>query len=119
MKYLYYKQNRSQKADLVKSIFNTIGTCFLLVIINKAVSPHHFWARIPIMIMMATVIFKVIKFLGHKVAESIDVNSESRPRIKEDVVEINNDFDFSDFIQKPKEPQKLWKDSELVKSNLS
>ena len=75
MKYLYYKQNRSQKADLVKSIFNTIGTCFLLVIINKAVSPHHFWARIPIMIMMATVIFKVIKFLGHKVAESIDAVS--------------------------------------------
>ncbi len=119
MKYHYHKHSRSKKADLVKSIFNVIGTCFLLVIINKAVSPHHFWARIPIMIMIASVIFKAIKLLGNRIAENVEANADSRYGIKEDILELNNEFDFRDIVHKPKAPQKLWKDSELVKSNLS
>jgi len=115
-----YRQMKQRKktANSIKSIVNDIGTSIVLVLINKAVSPHHFWAKIPLLIIACIIIFKVIKLVGQLVAENLAANPATRSGFKEDILELKNEIDLNELSHQHKGTQKLWKDSELVKSNL-
>ncbi|MBK6816899.1 MAG: hypothetical protein IPG82_15925 [Saprospiraceae bacterium] len=110
------KDYKTLKAEFVRSVFNTIGTSALLIFINQATSPGHFWARIPVFIMFGVLVLKGFKLLGSKVARRIE-EKHFEPSTHQsytapyDHLELKN---LSDYQQH----QKPWKESEFVKSNL-
>ncbi|MBK6389848.1 MAG: hypothetical protein KA109_14550 [Saprospiraceae bacterium] len=114
--YRYPKDYKTLKAEFVRSVFNTIGTSALLIFINQATSPGHFWARIPVFIMFGVLVLKGFKLLGSKVAHRMEEkhfepSSRQEYTAPYDHLELKN---LSDYQQH----QKPWKESEFVKSNL-
>ena len=106
-----------KKANFIKSIFSTIGVMVLLIFINKATSPFHFWARIPILIMMGVLALRALQFLGHMLSQRIEErHAHNQKPYTEDPLPYTQDdkLELKDIHQPMKTPQKAWKDSDLV-----
>jgi hypothetical protein len=102
----FNKSVEEKQSELIKSIFSTIGVIILLAFINKATSPYHFWAKIPIMVMTGILFLKAFTLLGHKVANKVAPTSKR--------FEDNDEFELRDIEYNRPTNGKTWKDSDLV-----
>ena len=111
-----------QKAKFVQSLFRAIGITCLLLIVNRATHQnyhsHHFWGRLPIMIVWGIFLLRIFKFIGIQVAYQVSnkmrhhIHGYLSDRYNEDRLELKEKINFT-------EKGATWKESDLVKSGLS
>jgi hypothetical protein len=103
----FAKSYEDRQRGFVRSIFSTAGVILLLVLINLVTPSHHFWAKIPIVVLFGVLCLKALNLFGHHLANRIP--SSTSTQYENDGFELRS----IDYNQRSNNGR-TWRDSDLV-----